>query len=110
MDVHTRRGLGAVRTLQQVGDATGELHALEPTGDLAPGVVEHLAVLGGEEGGDVVGVSGDQLAEAEHRPGPAAERGRAPVGGGDGRTFTAASTSAVEARATSAACTPRAGS
>ena len=37
--------------LQQVGDAAGELDDLDAAGHLAPGVLQHLAVLGGDQAG-----------------------------------------------------------
>ena len=78
--VHVDPGgdLGAVGSLQQVRDAAGELHALEATGHLAPRVVEHLAVLGGDDRGQVVAVGVDELAKAEQRVGPSAHRRVAP--------------------------------
>ncbi len=49
VDVDPRRRLVAEPALQEVGDAAGELHVLEPPGDLAGGVGQHLAVLGGDQ-------------------------------------------------------------
>ena len=72
------RDLGAVRALEEVRDAARELDALEAPRDLAPGVVEHLAVLGGDQRGQVVATSVDQLAQSEHRRvAPAQRRSRA---------------------------------
>ena len=89
VDVDAARRLLAEPALQQVGDAAGELDVLEAAGHLAEGVGQHLAVLGGEEGGDLLAVGVDQLAEVEHhlraarqrRGPPRRERGG---GGGDG--------------------------
>ena len=56
-----------------------------PRADLAAGVVEHLAVLAGDDRGEVVAACVEQLAQAEHAGAPPAERRRAPVRGGHGR-------------------------
>src|SRR5581483_4388074 len=66
--------------LQQVRDAARELDDVEPTRDLGAGVVEHLAVLGRDRAGDVLGVRVEEVAEAEQDPGALAERGAAPCG------------------------------
>ena len=71
VDVDAGRHLGADRALQQLRDAAGELDALEAAGDLAEGVGAHLAVLAGDEGGELVAVPVEQLAEAEHGSRPA---------------------------------------
>ena len=53
---------------EQVRDPAGELDDLEPALDLTPRVGERLAVLGGDQRCDPVGVAQDQLAEPEqHR-------------------------------------------
>jgi len=46
-------------------DATGELDDLKPALHLAPGVGEHLAVLVGDDGGEVVQPLVDQVAHGE---------------------------------------------
>ena len=71
VDVDSRRRLLRVAALQQVRDAAGELDVLQAAGDLAEGVAEHLAVLGGEQRGDLLAVGVDELPEAEHHLGPA---------------------------------------
>ena len=58
------------RALQEVRDAAGELDVLESPGDLAPGVVEHLAVLAGDGGSQLVPAGVEQLAQAEQQAGP----------------------------------------
>ena len=110
--VDARRHLGAVRTLEEVRDTARELDAVEAAGDLTLRVVEHLAVLRGDERGQLVAVRVDQLAQPEHRRGAAA-RAASPATrrGVHGRHLhRRASTSAADANATSAVCTPRAGS
>ena len=68
--------------LEQVGDAAGELDHLDAPGHLPPGVLQHLAVLGGDQAGQVVAVAVGQLAEGEEDPGPGGERGVPPLGRG----------------------------
>ena len=53
-------------TLEQVGDVAGELDDLEPSLHLPEGVVNGLAMLGGEELGDVEPTGRHQLAEGKH--------------------------------------------
>ena len=89
VDVDAGRGLLAVAALHQVRDAAGELDVLEPAGDLAERVGEHLAVLGGEQRGDLLAVGVDQLAQVEHHLGPPRQvrgppRRERRLGGGDG--------------------------
>ena len=57
-----------------MGDAARELDALETAGHLAPGVVEHLAVLARDDRGQLVAVGIEQLAEAEQQPGAVTRR------------------------------------
>ena len=61
-----------------MGDAAGELDDLDATGHLAPGVLQDLAVLGGDQPGQVVTVRVGQLAEGEQDPAPCRERGVPP--------------------------------
>ena len=70
---------GVMLALEQLAEAAGELDHLEPARDLAARVVEHLAVLARDQGGELVLVGGDQLAEGEHHLRPARERRRAPA-------------------------------
>jgi hypothetical protein len=65
VDVDARRRVLAEPTLEQVGDAAGELGHLETAGHLAEGVVEHLAVLGRDQRRDVLLAGVEQLAELE---------------------------------------------
>ena len=88
--VHVDAGRDAlgVAALEQVRDAAGELHDLEAAGDLAEGVGVHLAVLAGDDRGQLVLAGLEQLAEAEHHAGPGGDRDLAPgvggpAGGGD---------------------------
>ena len=83
-------GAGAlgIFALQRMRDAAGELDHLEPALDVAPGVGDHLAVLGGEEEREILHILLDQRLEVEHHPGAALRVGRGPgreglAGGGD---------------------------
>jgi hypothetical protein len=70
--VHVDLGRGVLgeRPLDQVRDAAGELHHLLAAGDLAEGVGEDLAVLGGDDRRQL-GLAGvQQLAEGEQHLGP----------------------------------------
>ena len=78
VDVDPAGGLLGVVTLDQLRDAAGELDVLETAGDLAHRIREHLAVLGGDERGDLLAVRVDQLAESEHHLGTLRQRRRAP--------------------------------
>ena len=77
------RGLLGVAALEQGRDPAAELDHLEPARDLAHRVGEHLAVLGGEQPGEVLAVGVEELADPEEELGAARERERAP--GGEGR-------------------------
>ncbi len=86
--VDARRDALGVAALEQVGHAARELHDLEAAGDLAEGVGVHLAVLAGDDRGELVLAGLQQLAEAEHHPGPGGDRDLppgvgGPAGGGD---------------------------
>ena len=89
VDVDLGRGVLGEAALHQVRDAAGELGDLEATGHLAEGVGEDLAVLGGDQRGDVLLALVEQLAELEEHLGALGERDAAPlrgpgrVGGGD---------------------------
>jgi hypothetical protein len=74
--------LGEV-ALEQVGDAGGDLDDLHAALDLAGRVGYDLAVLGGDDPGQLVAVALQQLQEPEHHPGPLDGGGVAPgrVGG-----------------------------
>ena len=78
MGVDVGRDLVGELALHQLRDAAGELDDLHAADDLALGVVEDLAVLGGDQPGQLVGVPVDQLAEGEHHPRAAGERHVAP--------------------------------
>ena len=72
--------------LQQMRDAAGELDDLEPADARSLGVAQHLAVLGGDDGGELVQIGLDQGFEAEHDPGALQRRRRGPGReGGRGR-------------------------
>jgi hypothetical protein len=66
--------------LQQLRDAAGELDHLQAARDRALGVGQRLAVLGGDEPGQLVRVRLQQRLEREHDPGAANGRRRLPVG------------------------------
>ena len=65
VDVDAGRGVLGEAALEQVRDAAGELGDLEAARDLAERVVEDLAVLGGDERGDLLLALVEQLAEGE---------------------------------------------
>ena len=69
-----------VLALQHVRDAAGVLDHLEPALDVALRVVDHLAVLGAEQVGELVAVGLDQLLEGEHHPRAPLRVGHRPVG------------------------------
>ena len=97
--------------LHQVRDAAGELDDLQAALHLAARVVEGLAVLAGDDAGEVVAPRGQQLAVGEEDGGALRERGGAPVRRTRrARRATARSTSAADASATRRATWPVAGS
>ena len=69
---------------EEVGDAGGELDVFEAAGGFASGVGEDFAVLGGDEGGELVEAPLEEFAEAEQDAGAAEGRLRGPVGKGGG--------------------------
>ena len=73
VDVDPRPGALGVFALQHVRDAAGELDHLQPALDVAARVGQHLAVLAGEHGRQLVHPRLDQPLECEHHP-------RAPLG------------------------------
>src|SRR5947209_1459832 len=78
------RGPGEPAAVQR-GPAAAELDGLLAAGDLAEGGVEDLAVLGGDQRGQL-GLAGvEQLAEAEQHRGALGQRGVPPAGKGRGR-------------------------
>ena len=81
VDVDLGRGVLGEAALHQVRDAAGELGDLEATGDLTEGVGEDLAVLGGDQRGDVLLALVEQLAEPEEHLGALGQRDAAPAGG-----------------------------
>ena len=101
------RGCG---TLQKVRDAAGELDVLESPSDLAPRVVEYLAVLAGDRRRQVVPVGGEEFTETEEEIGPWLSEDEPQSSAALTATATVASTSAADASATSALCVPAAGS
>ena len=66
-------------TLEQVGDADGELDDLDAALDVALGVGDGLAVLLREQFGQLFYVGVDQLDELHHHPGPALRVPGAPL-------------------------------
>ncbi len=64
--------------LQKLWDSGGELDVFEAAGGFAAGVGVDLAVLGGDEGGDLVEALLEDLAEAEEHAGAAERRLRGP--------------------------------
>ena len=89
VDVDAARDLLAEAALEQVRDAAGELEVLEAARDLAQRVGRDLAVLGGQQRGEVAAMGVDEVPDPEQDLGALRERGRAPgrerrLGGGDG--------------------------
>ena len=78
--VDAGRDLVGVLALEQVRDAAGELHDLEAALHLARRVRQHLAVLVGDEAGQLRDVRVDELAEREEHLGALAQRCLRPVG------------------------------
>jgi hypothetical protein len=64
--------------LQRVRDAAGIFDHFEAALDVAAGVGDDLAVLGGEQQGELLDVAFDQLLEFEHDPGATLRIGRGP--------------------------------
>ena len=84
-DVDAGGDLVRVVALEQGGDAAGVLDDLEAAADFALGVGEDLAVLGGDQLGEVVHVGGDEFTELEQHSGALGQGDVAPgVGGGAG--------------------------
>ena len=67
-----------VFTLQKLWDSCGKLDVLEAASGFAAGVGVDLAVLGGDERGDLVEARLEDLAEAEEHAGAAQRRLRGP--------------------------------
>ena len=87
IEVDAGAGVVAEFALHQMRDAAGEFHHLEAALDVALGVDEGLAVLGGQQPGQVVVFGLHQLQELEHDARPALRIGRGPGrlrGGGVG--------------------------
>ena len=87
LGVHVDAGRRAVAVpaLEQVGDAAGELHDLLAAGDLAERVGVHLAVLGGDQVGELALAAVEQLAEGEEHLRAGGQRGLPPRLGGTRR-------------------------
>jgi hypothetical protein len=66
--------------LHQMRDAAGELDDLQAAGDLALGIGQGLAVLGGDQPRQRVAVAFQQLAEFEQHARAGERRGRGPAG------------------------------
>jgi hypothetical protein len=78
VDIDAGGGVLGVPALEQVGDAAGELHDLLAAGDLAQRIAVDLAVLGGDEVGQLALARVEELAEGEHDPGTSGEGGLGP--------------------------------
>ncbi len=78
VDVDTRGRLLAVGTLDELRDAAGELEVLEATRDLTQGVGGHLAVLRGQQRGELGATRVHEVPDAEHDLGALRDRRRAP--------------------------------
>ena len=110
VDVDARARLLAVRALHEVRDAARELEVLEAAGDLAQRVRRHLAVLRGEQRGELPAVMVDQVPDAEQDVGALRERRGAPGRERAGRSRDRPSTSSTDAKSTHLAWRPVAGS
>ena len=89
VDIDAGRDLLAEATLEQLRHATGELDVLQPARDLAQGIARDLAMLGGQQRGQVLAMGLDQVPDPEQDLGPLRERRCAPgrerrCGRGDG--------------------------
>ncbi len=73
--VYPATDVEGVLPLEQMGDAAGKLHHLQPAGQLTLRIGEDLAVLATDELGQLVSVLLHQLLEAEKDPGPHQRRG-----------------------------------
>ena len=80
IDVDAGPGALGVFALERMRDAAGELDHLEPALDVAAGVGQHLAVLAGEQRGELVHARLDQALELEHHPRAALGVDRRPGG------------------------------
>ena len=72
--VHVGGHLLGKLALEQGRDARGEFDHLQAADHFALGVGEHLAVLVGDQPGQLVQVAFDEVTQGEHDPGPADER------------------------------------
>jgi hypothetical protein len=82
----TRADTPSEKPPQQVGHAAREVDDLEPAADLAEGVAQVLAVLGGDDRGEVLRAEREQLAKPEHHLGAFRQRRRPPRRKGRGRS------------------------
>ncbi len=80
--VHSAPHVEGVLPLEQMGNATGELHYLQTAGQLALSVGEDLAVLAADKLRQLVPVLLHQLLEAKQHPRPHQRRGLRPLGKG----------------------------
>ena len=81
--------VAAVLAFEQLGRVARVLHVLNTALQLAVRIGQHLAVLGGDQGSDLVGVLFEQNLELAHHPGALQRRRVAPggeggLGGGNG--------------------------
>ena len=85
-DIDPGTGALGIFALQGVGDAAGELDHLQAPLDVALGVGDHLAVLGRQQGGQLLHPRLDQALIGEHHPRPALriDRGPGRLGGQGG--------------------------
>jgi hypothetical protein len=81
-DVDAGGGLFEGFAFHVVDQAGAEFDVLEAAGDLAVGVVEDLAVFGGDDRGEFAAAGGDDLAEVEHDVRALGHAGGPPGGGG----------------------------
>ena len=84
VDVDARAGGVGVFALGHLRDTAGELDHLEPALNVAVGVCNDLAVLGGQQFGQLICVGLDQLLELEHHPRATLRVHGSPLGLGGG--------------------------
>ena len=108
--VDAGRNLLAEFTLDHVGDVAGELDDLQPTLHLAEGIGSGLAVLGGDQLGDLMPILDHEFPVGEHDVLATGDRRVSPGRESLEAAATAASTTSAVAKATSFWTAPVAGS
>ncbi len=73
MDIDPGRYLGAVGTLDQIGDATGELDAVQPARHLSERIGQDLSVLPRDRPGQLFSMLINELPQPKEHTGPRRE-------------------------------------